>query len=167
MPSFYRIVICYVFVWVKYSSQSFCTVQYFILLTFKKEKKKKILVWIDEKVSRKATIPRFVSRLVQVLSVVKFNNQSIWSDSVSHISMLSVDCFLASDDSCSSDLCCFLGSVTWTWEKLYRGSWRLHLLSGSDQYQMPYGKNVKAAQAYGESLPAQSLSAALRWFLCV
>ena len=97
VPSFCRIVICYVFVWVKYSSQSFCTVRYFILLTFKKEEKKKkeIHVCIDEKVSRKATVPKFVSRLVQVLSVVKSDNCSIWSDSVSHISMLSVDCLPA------------------------------------------------------------------------
>lgn len=36
VPPYYRIVICYAFVWVKYSSQSSRTVLYYILLTRKR-----------------------------------------------------------------------------------------------------------------------------------
>lgn len=36
VPSHYRIVICYAFVWVKHSSQSSCTVLYYMLLTQKR-----------------------------------------------------------------------------------------------------------------------------------
>lgn len=76
MPPHCRIVICYVFVWVKYSSQSFSTLQCYILFILRK----KCLVWRDENVSKKKKLPAapgvYLAHFWEGLDILKIADQS-------------------------------------------------------------------------------------------